>query len=82
MGVFYVPSKRKTVYFLWDIGTGMIAECDQNGRKPPTKVWWDKSPQQFVAMHWGGKVSAFGKIHIFGRALPDFKREYPSKNMA
>lgn len=81
MGVFYVPSKRKAVYFLWDIVTGLIVECDENGRKLAGKVWLDKSPHQFVVMHWGGHVSGFGKIHIFGHPLTSFKREYYPRNV-
>lgn len=73
MGDFYVPSKRRTVYFLWDIVTGLIVESDESGRKLSNKAWLNCSPHRFVRSYWGGEVSSFSHINIFGHPLPSFK---------
>lgn len=75
MGAFHVSCKRETVYFLWDPNTGFITRCDEVGKRLSSYDWLDMTSQQFVRMHWNGKVSALSKIYVMGRSLKEYYRE-------
>ncbi len=77
MAAFRVPSKNRTVYFLFDADNHNIIQCDMRGKKVPGQKWEHITPQQFVKRHWKGPVSALAKIYVHGRSLSDFKREFP-----
>ena len=76
LAMFFPPSSRDAVYFLFNPSNHRIAQCDETGRKL-LSGWRKISPHAFVKSFWdGNEISSLSRIIINGHYLSEFKREY------
>jgi hypothetical protein len=74
MACFRSTRTRQTVYFLFDPATRMLCECDCNGA--PSSSWQMVQPQTFVQSRCRSAVNAAKYMHVFGRPLTAYYREF------